>query len=263
MYLASRWTIHAMESVSSTQVPAREAAARGEDRAVWTADHQSEGRGRHGRSWTSKPCMGLAFSSLVRPAIGARRAGAIPIAAALAVRRALSRAAPLLAPHVSIKWPNDVLSDGRKFCGMICESAFVSDRIEWCVIGIGMNVLHEEGDLPATDSPDRPRPTSIAHELRRLGLAAPPPSLPRLLAEVLNDLDVELSRASSDEGRASAVREYEGACGTIGSVVRVIADDCEHVGTAVGIGESGELVVDTGGTTMAFAAADVVRVARG
>lgn len=259
-YLRGEWTINSLLSVTSTQTPAKDAARDGADRCVWATDDQRDGRGRNGRSWTSAPGLGLAFSVVVRPRVEARYAGAISLVSSLAVQRALRDIAPEIARGISIKWPNDVLSDGRKLCGVICESATMGERLLWAVIGIGINVYHDESELPIPDSPDRPRPASLASEMRRVGRGGASFSLSRLLALVLNELDVELARIESADGRARAADEYVRACSTIGGAVRVITDSAEHVGRAVGISESGELILDSDGEERAFAAADVARV---
>lgn len=245
--------IYSFAALPSTQAPAKEAARCGEpEGAVWVADAQTAGRGRHGRTWVSGAGTALTFSLLVRPRIEARYAPLLSAAAACAALRAVREVAPTM--EAAIKWPNDLLARGRKFCGMICESATRGAAIEWAVIGIGVNVLEAEADLPEPDSPDRPRPTSMLVETGEMI------SRTRLLAAMLDALGDMIPLAESEEGRRAIVREYERSCVTIGQTIRVITDGGEHTGRAVGAGELCELAVETSGGVMSFAAADVARV---
>lgn len=115
----------------------------GGDGTVIVAEMQTAGRGRHGRTWHSKPGMGLYFSvAFDRPTEG------LAFAAPLAVHDALASVV-----DTTIKWPNDVLIDGKKFCGVLVEA-----RQGSTVVGIGINVHHRAEDFPGDL---RARATSI------------------------------------------------------------------------------------------------------
>jgi BirA family biotin operon repressor/biotin-[acetyl-CoA-carboxylase] ligase len=112
--------------------------------AIVLADEQRSGRGRAGRQWVSPRGAGIWLTVLLRPR-EAPVGGALAIRAALAVRQALGVAAPAALPQ--LKWPNDLVRDGRKVGGILCEARWIGDRLGWVGVGIGLNV---HGPLPAT-----------------------------------------------------------------------------------------------------------------
>lgn len=107
------------------------------------ADEQSAGRGRSGRPWLSPPGAGIWLALVLRPA-AVPLGGALSIRTGLAVQDALGVAAPLLRPD--LKWPNDVVLNGKKIGGILCEAHWSSNRLGWVAVGIGLNVL---GPIPA------------------------------------------------------------------------------------------------------------------
>lgn len=188
----------------------------GGDGTVIVAETQTAGRGRHGRPWHSVPGMGLYFSVAFE-----RPVGGLAFAAPLAVRDA---AAPFA--DASIKWPNDVLIGGRKFCGVLVET-----RQGRTAVGIGINVHHRTEDFPEDL---RGRATSID--------AATGGHCDRgeLLRDVLTHLDAHVMVIrSGDGGRVFA--EWAEACGAVGRRVRCAR--CEGVVEA--IDRDGALIVGT------------------
>lgn len=136
------------------------------------ADHQTAGRGQHGRVWQSPSSLGMLMSLLVRPPDALRQPAKITALAAVAVRQTVFDLTGLLA---TIKWPNDILIGGLKVCGILCESAGPA-----IVVGIGLNVLHSQADF---DRRGLPLATSLAmHTLR-------PPSIPEVCDRLLTRLD--------------------------------------------------------------------------
>ena len=141
----------AYDSIDSTSDEAKRLAAEGA--AAWTvvsARSQTAGRGRRQRAWVAPP-GNLYMSVILRPPGPAAAVAQLGFAAALAVGDSL--AALLSAPdRLRLKWPNDVLVDGRKIAGILLESAAQGDGVDWLVVGIGINVAsHPEGtETPAT-----------------------------------------------------------------------------------------------------------------
>lgn len=116
------------------------------DGALVVADAQTAGRGRMERRWVTHPGSALAFSLILRPdAAEAGRLGLFSPLCALAVAQALEESCGL---HPQIKWPNDVLLDGRKACGILLDAAWDGSRPAVMVVGIGVNVLR--GAVPET-----------------------------------------------------------------------------------------------------------------
>jgi BirA family biotin operon repressor/biotin-[acetyl-CoA-carboxylase] ligase len=137
--------IRHLAEVGSTNDVARAWAGEGAPHgATVSADHQTAGRGRLGRSWTAAPGDSLAMSVVVRVAWPPERVGWVALAAAVAVARACG-------PGFRIKWPNDVWApDGRKVAGVLCEAEWARGELAYVVVGIGVNVRSAPPQLPAT-----------------------------------------------------------------------------------------------------------------
>ncbi len=102
------------------------------------ADEQTSGRGRFGRKWEAEPLSNLLFSLLLRPHFLLRdEVFILTFAAAVAVAEALDRVAHV---ETELKWPNNVILDRKKVCGILLESSFDSDKLNHVVLGIGLNV---------------------------------------------------------------------------------------------------------------------------
>jgi len=149
--LPPAWRGQCFERVGSTQDEARRAAAQGApSRSVFVADYQSAGRGREGRVWQAPPSAALLLSILLREAGDAPRPWRSTALASVALAEAIEAAAPTL--NVGIKWPNDLMLDGRKVAGILAESW--SDRAELAIaVGIGVNVNTPAEELAAVPAP--------------------------------------------------------------------------------------------------------------
>lgn len=110
------------------------------------ADVQTAGRGRMARSWFSPPGVNLCFSILLRPKVDVACAVSLPLVVGLSVAEAVAECAPML--HPKIKWPNDILVNGKKLCGILCEMQADGDGIRYIVAGIGVNVNLLADPLP-------------------------------------------------------------------------------------------------------------------
>jgi len=136
----------AYDMVTSTNDLAHYLARQGEpEGTVVVARGQTQGRGRHGRTWQS-PDGGLYFSFILRPDLEAGRAARITLMAGWAVAKALQE---LQAGAVSIKWPNDVFLEGRKVCGILTEMSLAAGKVDHMVVGVGVNVNTDPRDLPS------------------------------------------------------------------------------------------------------------------
>ena len=161
-------------------------------------------------------------------------------------------------------------ADGKKICGIICEisgascassascASDASRRIDFAVLGVGVNVNGAPGDMPVFDSLDRARATSIFIETGRKT------ALPQLLGEILSSLCKLAGMIESENGRASLIEMYKKKSRTLGRRVRVITDEGETLGTASGITGDGALsVTDAEGRAFIFHAADVIHAHEG
>ncbi len=131
--------IHHYYKVASTNTAAMDAAAAGApEGTVFLAEEQTGGRGRGAHKWHSARSSGIYCSVVLRPALPPSEVLLLSLAAGLAVRRAVRDIGPGLKPD--LKWPNDLLLDGRKFCGILTEMNAEATRVRHLVIGIGINV---------------------------------------------------------------------------------------------------------------------------
>ncbi len=139
-----RTLISEIELESTNTIAVELASANAPEGLVVVADHQTEGRGRNGRTWLSPPSQNLYFSILLRPECRPSDAPQLAILAALSIAKALH--------GTSIKWPNDVWMNGRKLCGILSKMSCMADKAEFAVIGIGINVNMREfpDDIPGT-----------------------------------------------------------------------------------------------------------------
>lgn len=137
--------IYSFQETSSTSDVAS-ALARGgaEEGTVVVADKQTAGRGRIGRSWESPPSVGIWMSVILRPRVPPMNAPQLTIASAVAVADLLHEETGL---EASIDWPNDIVVRGKKVCGILTEMVAEQDRVEFVILGIGLNVNHTEQDL--------------------------------------------------------------------------------------------------------------------
>src|ERR1700733_6540894 len=149
------------DTLPSTNELAREMAVQGAvEGTTILAREQTAGRGRLGRTWTSAAGEGLYVSIILRPKVQPRRFSIMTLASAVAVAETLISE---FAVTPDIKWPNDVLVSDRKVCGILLETATEGDKLEYAILGIGVN-------LGQPDFPDdiRESSTSLLLETRRL-----------------------------------------------------------------------------------------------
>src|SRR5271157_411616 len=132
--------IHHYFRVGSTNVAAMKAAADGApEGAVFVAEQQTAGRGRGGHTWESAQSVGIYGSVVLRPVLPPSDALLLSLIAGIAVAEAVEQTTSL---HPDLRWPNDVLLDGRKFCGILTEMNAEPTRVRYVVVGIGINVNH-------------------------------------------------------------------------------------------------------------------------
>lgn len=236
--------IDVVESTGSTNADLIARAETPEaDRAVLIAEAQDQGRGRHARTWVSPPRAQIALSVLVRlDGIDPAALGWLPLLTGVAVVDALRSTAGVAA---DLKWPNDVLIDGRKVAGILAEVAS-GGSAPAVVVGVGINVGLTEAELPV------PHATSLA-------LVGAPVTDRTVLVQALLTEFARRFTAWRDSGWATAEISavYRDRCATIGAEVRAELPGGEVLtGTATDIDAAGRLIV--GGR--ALSAADVTHL---
>lgn len=210
---------------------------------VVVARAQTAGRGRQGRSWHSPAGAGLYASILLRPGIEAARAHVLTLSAAVAVAEALSG---LGVADVEIKWPNDVLSEGKKISGILTETSMIDGRIDSAVVGIGVNVRRAAVPDDLQDVA-----TSLEHE----GIDVEPP---QVLTRILERLAVWRPGAGGVADPDIAARWLRLAPMANGAAVRVDDGIAPYDAVTEGIADDGRLRVRReDGRIELLAAADV------
>jgi BirA family biotin operon repressor/biotin-[acetyl-CoA-carboxylase] ligase len=224
--------VHWFEEIGSTSDRAKELADHdAEHGEVVVAETQTAGRGRRGRSWASPARRNLYFSVVLRPDLPPVRAPELTLVASLAICDALRQAGV----DAGIKWPNDLLASGKKIAGILTELAAEPDRVNWVVLGVGVNVNSRREDFPEEL---RDGATSI---LLERGQPAP-----RVLfaAACFTALEAWLDR--HDEEGFGVIREaWRERSVTLGREVTVKVDGRELTGVAEDIDESGALRLRT------------------
>lgn len=232
------------DSTASSNDDAWDALATLGDGAAVVALAQTRGRGRNGRAWAQVPGRGLALSVALRLGCDVRQAGAIPLAAGLAVVRAVHA---LGVPAARLKWPNDVLVGGRKLAGVLCEVRRAAGGGDAVVIGVGLNVAQARADFP---DELRELATSLAIE----GSNA---TLEDAAAEVLTKLE-PLWNELQEGDRAAVLAEWSRWAGHWGEWVRVRTPSGTVEGLAQRLDSDGGLVLRTeAGTEITVIAGDV------
>lgn len=206
----------------STNRRARELAAAGAPHGTLvTASEQTAGRGRQGRTWSAPAGQALLLSLVVRSFDAL-----LPLRAGLAV-------ADVAGPGAAVKWPNDVLVDGRKVAGVLVEGR---PQEGWAVVGIGLNVAVDVAQLPREV---RARATSLGRR---------PEALEPTLAELLAALEARLAEPAADALETLRARDA-----LLGRSVHW----AQGSGTGAGIGPEGDLLVSTGTGTVSLQAGEV------
>ena len=225
--------IVSLQSVDSTNEEAKRQAQKGAPHgSVFVAEEQTLGKGRLGRHWIAEPQTGAWMSVLLRPDLGVRDVMQITLIAGLAVSRAITG---LCGCNAQIKWPNDVVINGKKVCGILTEMAAESECIHYLVIGIGVNVNH------------RAFPEEISHKATSLFLETGK-AIPRaaVVRAVLEELEILYDQfvASPFEDILSAYRKN---CVTLGRRVSFQRQEETYSGIAEDVNEEGDLLVRLSG----------------
>ena len=232
------------ETIHSTNLKAKEFAAAGaEHGSLITADAQNAGIGRCGRSWSSEKDAGIYMSMVLRPKIATEKAAMLTLVAAVAVESAIAESFEC---QPMIKWPNDIVLNKKKICGILTEMTLNGTEIDYVVIGIGINANNK-------DFPEEIMQTASS-----------------LFLELGNKIDKDMLITKVWEkfavyyelflqtGDLSFIKEiYEIALINKDEKVKVLDPLGEYIGVARGITNKGELIVDTEGKTQYVSSGEV------
>lgn len=221
--------IHYFPSLPSTNSYAKKIAKNnGAEGTVIIAAEQTTGRGRKNRGWDSKQ-GGLYFSIILHPSLPPQRAMIVTMAASIAVTEAINA---ITKEKAVIKWPNDVLIDGKKICGVLTEIDAEMDRIHYLIIGTGINV---------NNSID-PSLASIATNLKTITHSTV--NLASLLQDILNCFDHLYQHIQKSE-YDYLKKQWLLHTNIIGKSVQIQKEKTILKGTAIGISDTGSLLIKT------------------
>jgi BirA family biotin operon repressor/biotin-[acetyl-CoA-carboxylase] ligase len=226
--LGRQAALHA--ALGSTNAEARRLAEAGcPGGAVVIAQTQTAGRGRRGRRWGSEPVCGLWMTFVAEPFMAPEEMQQLTLAVGLAVCRAVARCA---GAGPVIKWPNDVLVDGRKLCGILCESAVDASGRRYAVAGVGVNTRAPSAGWGEAAGQAVSLMEATGRAVPRL----------RLAAEILNETE-RLLDAWRAEGFAPVAAGYREYMLPAGAKVAVVDAAGTRRGSVEGLDDGGGLLV--------------------
>jgi len=216
--------------VTSTQSIAKLLAAQGAtEGTIAVAETQSGGRGRIAREWAS-PVGGIYFSIILRPDIKPAEALQLPLIAGIAVARAIEKFSKL---KPKLKWPNDIIVNDRKAGGILTEMSAEVDRLEWVIIGIGLNVNTPQESFPLEIE-------GTATSLKEAGGKYIPRV--RLIQHILTELEA-LYDDFRESGFEPLREQWKRLSNTIGAEVTISSATGQLAGRAVDIDLDGALIL--------------------
>jgi len=231
------------ETIDSTNTYAKTLAGKGaEEGTVVLADSQTSGRGRFGRTWFAEPEDSLLFTIIIRPTFSTDKIGLLPFFAAAGIAIAVETATGL---KCECKWPNDILVHEKKNCGILMESSFQNNRLEYAIIGIGLNVnqLNFSGNL-------QDRATSLRKEC---GIEFDRRKIFCQIMSSMESLYTDVSRGNFD----TVLMEWKARAAIFGKQIRLAQTANVIEGIAVALADDGGLIVKTGSGRRVFHAGDV------
>ena len=221
------------DTIDSTNTKAQELAEKGyPSGTLVVADKQESGKGRRGRSWVSPSGTGIFMTLMIKPDINPNNASMLTLVAALAVAKAITS---VTGEEAMIKWPNDIVVNGKKVCGILTEMNAQFDYINHIVVGIGINVHNESF------------PEEISQMASSLMIEAGGKRFHRaqIIAETMSYFEQYYDTFLKTQDLSALVREYDKLLVNRNKSVRVLDPKEPFDGKAMGITPKGELIVDT------------------
>ena len=224
------WQVHWFSTIDSTNTQAKIMAQNGAPHGtVLVAGHQTGGRGRMGRSFSSPAGLGLYLSVILRPGCAATKLMHLTCAAGIAACDAVQESCQI---RPGIKWINDLVIGSRKLGGILTEMSVdpKTGLVEYAIIGIGINCLQDPEDFPRELQ-------SMAISLKTAGCAPDIPTLAASFICALRKMSLQL------EKRDEIMAAYRRDCITLGREVVVLNGEEKQYGTALDVTADGALVV--------------------
>lgn len=222
--------IHYFEKVSSTNTVAKQQAQKGaKEGTTIIAETQTKGKGRLNRPWAS-PEGGVWLSIIMRPEMKAEEALKITLVTAVAVANALRK---MFGLKVEIKWPNDVLVNGKKVCGILAEASSKGKTVDSVVVGIGINAGFSLDVLPK----ELQATATTLREVLKSDV-----DVEKLVCVLLKEFEDRYKMLKTKNFK-TLLNEWRGMAGFLGKKVEIYGFGKKFEGTAVNIDEDGALIV--------------------
>lgn len=202
------------------------------DGALFLSETQTAGKGRLGRAWTSQKGEGIWMSLLLKPDIEMDCISQLTLVAGLGVCLALRKVCHV---DAQIKWPNDIIVNGKKICGILTEMSAEIDRVNYVVCGIGINVNHTQFSDELSV-----KATSVYLETGKQWTRVP------IIQATLYEIE-QFYRQFLSGGFAAVRSDYKRHCATLGKEVRILRRGSEQTAFAKDIDTDGELIIEKDG----------------
>ncbi|MCR5272106.1 MAG: biotin--[acetyl-CoA-carboxylase] ligase [Lachnospiraceae bacterium] len=236
--------IHFFEETDSTNIKAKQYAEEGcKNGTLVITENQTAGRGRRGRNWISPIGANIAMTLVLKPDFEPKSAAMVTLVTAMACAAAINKVYEV---DAKIKWPNDIVLDGKKVIGILTEMSAEIDYINYLVVGVGINV-HPQDFAPEIKE--------IAGAIESDGIETHRRS--ELVCEFLREFERYYDVFCETQDLRNLKREYERLLVNIGKQVKVLDPKEPFEGKARGITDTGELIVDTWDKTMAISSGEV------
>lgn len=236
--------------LDSTNDEGKRQAAKGcKNGLLIICDNQTAGKGRLGRSWQAEKNTGIYMSMVIYPDIMPGEIPQITLATGIAVMRAINNVTGL---KTQIKWPNDIIINGKKLAGILAEMSAEMEKVNYVVIGIGINVNIEsfEGEL-------KEKATSLYIETGKRCKRS------LIINEFVKEFEICYNEFCKN-GFAPFVKEYNENCANVGKLVKTIGSRTSIEGISKGVNEKGEILIETeNGITAVMAGEVSIRLSNG
>ncbi len=222
--------VHYYDTIDSTNIEAKNIAYSEKEGTIVVAESQSKGRGRLGRDWESPKGKGLWMSIILKPKVNPVHVAKVTLIGAAAVNLALED----IGIDSYIKWPNDIVINGKKICGILTEMSSELNMINYVVMGIGINVNLDEKDF-SKEILDKGTSLKIeaGKEINRK----------KLLATVLNKFEKLYTPFTEEENLSQTIEICRKYSILLEKDIRVINNGKERIGKAIDINDDGNLIV--------------------
>ncbi|KXG73982.1 biotin--[acetyl-CoA-carboxylase] ligase [Thermotalea metallivorans] len=221
-----------LNTIDSTNTMAKKIAAEdGEEGTIVIAEEQTEGRGRLGRKWVSPKGTGIWMSLILKPSIEPTEAAKITQIAAAAVALAIRK---VTGCEAGIKWPNDIILERKKVCGILTEMSAELNCVNYVIVGIGINV---NGDMEAFPEDIKKTATSVKASA---GKTVSRKAIVLYILREFERLYLDFIQSKSLQKSVEICKKYSV---TLGNPVKIINRDRQIVAEAVDLTEEGELVI--------------------